>query len=405
MEADGTTSFIDSGGTSEYQSGCRLGFNFRDEIDLNAACDEGDKTFLTNLNDVIQSDQVRCSQRKTLFDIYLKLLPLSPVVNGTGASSRKYKTVGSVHGRFFKQLVEKLHLRRPLKVQLKITFDKPSQAVTIDTDYMTLISDPRNKLWPKAFKFEVDGDISTWNFASPGRSLKYTIEAEIEASPFIQSTGGLGIIPQEEDGETARLNKTFLEKRNHCDFTLLSGNGRNGVRCHKIFLAGSSPFFDRMINGDTKENECKLDGSTKDGLEALLKFIYYRSVEDALKSSVIAYELLDLGQKYEFPCLDEAMKGLLLAKLDDLWDLEVALQFFLRTRLMENNDESQPLKDKAKEVLKMKRAELMSDSNTLLNDLMAKNPEAAKGLIRCFQNWMSLDCTVLRLMFLCYCSI
>ncbi|ODM89034.1 Kelch-like protein 9 [Orchesella cincta] len=347
---DEATSFFDPHGTSEYY--CRLGFNYTDDLDIDDDFEEGLKVFITKLGKTIQSDQVRCSVRNTLFDVYLKVISASPIVDRSTASSVKQRIVGSVHGRFFKHLVEELHLQRPMQLQLTINFDEPLNK-TIITKTMTLISDPRDKLWPKAFKFEFESIDDPWIIPSSQTSVRYTIEAKILASPFVKSFGGLGFIHQYEDGETAQMNKRFLEKRAHCDFTLVSGNGENEIRCHKMFLAESSPFFERMLQGnmkEAKEKKCRLDGSTKQGLEALLKFFYYRGVEDALNSSIMAYELLDLGHKYDISRLEETMMGILLAKQSDWWDLELTVNLFLRTR---NTELWKPLKNKAKEVLKM----------------------------------------------------
>ncbi|ODM86560.1 HTH-type transcriptional repressor PurR [Orchesella cincta] len=286
-----TTSFFDPRGTSEYC--CRLGFNCTDHLDINDDFEEGFKTMLTTLNDAIQSSQVRCSQRNTLFDVYLK------------------------------HLAEELHLQRPLQLQLTINFDEPLNK-TIITEAMPLISDPRDKLWPKAFKFQSEWEDDPWTIPVRRRLL------------------GLGLINQHEDGKTAQMNKKFLEKRTHCDFTLVSGDGKEE---------------------EAKEMKCRLDGSTKQGLEALLKFIYYRG---------------------------ETMMGILLAKQSDWWDLELTMNLFLRTR----NTELwlwKPLKNKANEVLKMNSDELTSDSNTLMNDLMAKDPKAAKELIQLFSQQDDLD--------------
>ncbi|ODM88062.1 hypothetical protein Ocin01_18620 [Orchesella cincta] len=163
--------------------------------------------------------------QNTLFDVYLKVTPLSHVVDGSNALSAGQKVIGSVRGRFFKHLAEELHLQRPLQLQLTINFDEPLNK-TIITEAMPLISDPRDKLWPKAFKFQSEWEDDPWTIPSSQTSVGYIIEAKIFASPFIKSFEGLGLINQHEDGKTAQMNKKFLEKRTHCDFTLVSETER-----------------------------------------------------------------------------------------------------------------------------------------------------------------------------------
>ncbi|ODM87179.1 hypothetical protein Ocin01_19503 [Orchesella cincta] len=85
-----------------------------------------------------------------------------------------------------------------------------------------------------------------------------------------------------------------------------------------------------------------------------------KGVEDPLKSSAVAYELLDLGEKYDIPRLEEVMKGLLLAKLDGVVGFGSCIEAVPPARLRSD--------------------ELASETSTLLEDLWRKYPKAAKEL-------------------------
>lgn len=64
------------------------------------------------------------------------------------------------------------------------------------------------------------------------------------------------------------------------------------------------------------------------GVNALLAFIYCSSVDEAVKSSAIALELLIAADKYDIPLLWKACVIILLDKDVSRFDIDVALTLF-----------------------------------------------------------------------------
>ncbi|CAL8108342.1 unnamed protein product [Orchesella dallaii] len=134
------------------------------------------------------------------------------------------------------------------------------------------------------------------------------------------------------------IEKAILEEELHTDFVLVAGDGGK-IPCSKDRLSSRSKVFCGMLKSGMKEsteNECKLEGMSKEGVKALLKYIYYFSVEDALQDPKIAMELLEAGHKYDVILLEDAMKRIFIGKPEEWFTVDAALLLFLWSLKMGN---------------------------------------------------------------------
>jgi len=99
-----------------------------------------------------------------------------------------------------------------------------------------------------------------------------------------------------------------------------------------------------------KEGACKVELSDA-GVKAFLKFVYYSDLADPLKSSEVAFELLEAGHKYAIRSLEASMLELFIQQtwLGDNVDLLIRL-FLLSLRV--GGDRYQILKYRVTEMLK-----------------------------------------------------
>ncbi|CAL8132590.1 unnamed protein product [Orchesella dallaii] len=154
----------------------------------------------------------------------------------------------------------------------------------------------------------------------------------------------LELIADEKDAYGLKLpklesiEKAVLEEELYTDFILIAGDGSK-VPCNKVYLASRSPVFRRMLQSGMKEsteNECKLEDMSKEGVKALLKYVYYFCVEDALQVPKIAMELLEAGHKYDITALEDTMKRIFIGKPDEWFTVDAALLLFLWSLKMNN---------------------------------------------------------------------
>ncbi|CAL8108259.1 unnamed protein product [Orchesella dallaii] len=179
-----------------------------------------------------------------------------------------------------------------------------------------------------------------------------------------------------------QVEKRMLEEQLHADFTLVADDG-TGIRCHKAILASRSPVFQRMLATDmteTKNDSCQMRMS-KNGVNALLKYIYYLDVEDPLKDSIVALELLEAGHQYDIPSLEKAMKQLFTKKKSTGWlEIDVAMLLFLRALKM--GAEYDDIKIAAAQALKGMWDDLID--TWMFKDFFMKDPKPFAELVSLF---------------------
>ncbi|CAL8139390.1 unnamed protein product [Orchesella dallaii] len=187
------------------------------------------------------------------------------------------------------------------------------------------------------FKQEFSGNLMK---VEPDSPIHFTISAILSARPRKSFANYV-----------FDMNKGFLENGVHSDYTLISGTG-DRIRCHKMFLETCSEFFTALFQSgmkEAREEECKLEPFSKEGIEGLLRFVYYRDIQDASASSNLTFELLNMALTYQIKNLEDEMKNILLWKGNDWWETETSLDVFLRFREL---DGYKLLKEKAMDVLK-----------------------------------------------------
>ncbi len=103
--------------------------------------------------------------------------------------------------------------------------------------------------------------------------------------------------------------------------------------------------------GEASENKLKIEDISFDGVEALLKFLYYSDVTDALKSSAITLELLKSADKYNIQMLWKILCVILMEEPHEWYDVDMALGLFQFVRNKEKDEDIQKLMKKVIEVL------------------------------------------------------
>lgn len=91
-----------------------------------------------------------------------------------------------------------------------------------------------------------------------------------------------------------------------------------------------------------------MDDMTETSLNALVKFLYYRDIEDATNDNSIALELLRCANKYGIDCLGKAAWEILTFSAVHTFDTKLALKLFAFGYSTDNME----FKQKAVQVLK-----------------------------------------------------
>jgi len=202
---------------------------------------------------------------------------------------------------------------------------------------MCFVHDPNDKHIPATY-YTFEQDLETpWPASCCESGVDFFLKAELTFSSYTQPGKFQLFQPPNGALQISVMTKQILESGLHSDFYLISGDG-DGDRfpCHKNFLSASSRFFATMFKTDMKENrmcKCELNGSTKEGVSALLKFIYYQAVQEPLENAALCLELLHLALLYDIPCLANWARDTIIRKPKGWWDLEGAINLYFRVRL------------------------------------------------------------------------
>ncbi len=147
------------------------------------------------------------------------------------------------------------------------------------------------------------------------------------------------------------INRKMLKDEVACDVTIIPNN-QVPIKCHKNFLCAHSTVLDVMFQTQMKESKTstvEMPDMSEQSVRAFLEYLYLWEVKAANKSSLIAFELLHAGHKYDIKKLEESMEKILLSKESIWYNVDVAMKLFLFAR---NHPEGDQLKMKAIQVLK-----------------------------------------------------
>merc|ERR1712243_65591 len=111
--------------------------------------------------------------------------------------------------------------------------------------------------------------------------------------------------------ETTKESLKSLHGNDHlCDVTLLSADDQD-IKAHKVVLAGSSPYFDRVLKANPNDHPLLfMNGINMDVLKAIVAFIYLGEVQveqdnvEAFMAGATALEVKGL-QREDVGELDE----------------------------------------------------------------------------------------------------
>lgn len=133
--------------------------------------------------------------------------------------------------------------------------------------------------------------------------------------------------------ELLSINRKILQDEIFTDAVIVTKD-HSHVKCNKVFLMAHSPVFRAMFdsrNGELQEqqtNMLEMEDISEKGVRALLAFLYCWDQTDANKNSIVAFELLNAGHKYDIPKLEELMAEMLLKKGSEWFDAEVSVKLF-----------------------------------------------------------------------------
>ncbi|CAL8101262.1 unnamed protein product [Orchesella dallaii] len=265
-------------------------------------------------------------------------------VSFTISGSNPCKVKVEVEGRYLKKLLS--HFGQPLKLNLSLTlggWKKDNNGSVMKTPFIG--NEYLNQRGGCIFKGETDV-VFPRNFQ---HSLTVDGRMVIEIIP-----GDNVVFGPSPDHLT--VMKGVYEAKALCDFNIIADTGKY-IPCHKVFLSANSPAFARILLTECKEtteNTYKLDLSER-GADALLKYIYYRNLDDPLESCNIAFELMDIAHQYEIVGLENTIKDIFMGKSYLWYTIDVAVDLYLYTLKMQGYDQ---LKDELLKVIKMKFKQL-----------------------------------------------
>ncbi|ODM89730.1 BTB/POZ domain-containing protein [Orchesella cincta] len=171
-------------------------------------------------------------------------------------------------------------------------------------------------------------------------------------------------------------SKKILHDKIRCDFALIAENGKS-IPCHTSFLASHSKVFLRMFETDCKEAKEKAYQMrlTEEAVNALLKFLYYSDLDDAINNPSISLELLQVAHEYDILLLEKALKRMLLRKSSDWYDTDFVVHLFQYALKLEGYED---LKEKAVKVIRTKSESLYGSA--ACDQLFKEDPESGKVL-------------------------
>ncbi|ODM88575.1 Speckle-type POZ protein-like, partial [Orchesella cincta] len=205
---------------------------------------------------------------------------------------------------------------------------------------------------------QFEGDVCIWLLAK---------------SPIEEWTDGGIPLPS-----AVSVTSKILEKQIDCDFELIAENGKR-FKCHKLFLAVSSPVLARMLDTECEEmkNKAYQMSLSEEGVKTFLDFIYRAESMESIPSPAVSLELLEAAHKYDVSALEVAMKALFLKQKSEWMEVDVAVMLYLHARNVKGYE---PLMWTAIQVIKSKPAELMKSK--LFDELLKNDPAAKEILVR-----------------------
>lgn len=101
---------------------------------------------------------------------------------------------------------------------------------------------------------------------------------------------------------------------------------------------------------ESETNVVEMVDMTTESVKAFLAYLYYFDINKAVASSKTAVEVFQASHKYNVSSLEKQIRGILVTKPDNWFDVDAALDLFLFARNLENGDE---LKLRAVKLIKL----------------------------------------------------
>lgn len=149
----------------------------------------------------------------------------------------------------------------------------------------------------------------------------------------------------------SKLLKIILERRLNCDVVIKVNDTE--FPAHMAILSANSPVFGAMFRTDMIEKNTgvvKIDDMSAKAFDAMLHYLYYRSMEKIEKSVDIALEILRAADKYDIPDMKFTVTAFLCEESPKQFPMLTILEMYLYGHELDIED----IKSKAIIVLKDK---------------------------------------------------
>lgn len=106
-----------------------------------------------------------------------------------------------------------------------------------------------------------------------------------------------------------------------------------------FFQSAHSDVFHRMLSGnfqEAKDHTINMEDITERGVKALLEYLYFWEIREAVTDVSIAFELLKVSHKYNIKELEATMNRLFRTKPFDWFELDVTLELYVFVRELDD---------------------------------------------------------------------
>ncbi|ODN03114.1 Kelch-like protein 40 [Orchesella cincta] len=168
-----------------------------------------------------------------------------------------------------------------------------------------------------------------WKF---DQRLEATIARKLEECSYYEASVTLQLVPVTTNlSPEFANNKQMLENKFSCDTGITCQNGVIAP-CHKYILATNSRFFRQLFHSNQRAGTVDDLNLRAECVDAMLKFLYYRDVDDFEENPNLAMELLTVANEKRFLTLKDYLTKFLMEQSSQRFNVEQGVQLFTETQ-------------------------------------------------------------------------
>ncbi|ODM93372.1 Kelch-like protein 25 [Orchesella cincta] len=228
--------------------------------------------------------------------------------------------------------------------------------------------------------FDYGEQISAGGYWKFDQKLEATIARKLQECSYYEASVTLQLVPVTTNlSREFANNKHMLENKFSCDTGITCQNGVIAP-CHKYILATNSRFFRQLFHYNQRAGTIDDLNLSAECVDAMLKFLYYRDVDDFEENPNLAMELLRVAHEKRFLTLKDYLTKFLMEKSSQRFNVEQGIQLFTKTQGVGGYES---LQKKAVEVIRM-GANLDELKNSReFKTLLGNNYEMGMQLVMC----------------------